>query len=319
LEALPEVADQPFAGILDTVRTTGEPYIGNEAQVELSRHGDESVEAIYVNFVYEPLRGPDGAVELIFVHAVDVSDLVRARQAAQDAVRTRDEFLAAAAHDLRTPLASTKGIAQLLKKRVQRMQLADGDGERLVEGLDRIDQSVGRMSALIDELLDLARVQMGGPIELERQPTDLDALMRQAVADQTPNAPRHQFRVQASGTPLVGDWDPVRLRRAFDNLLSNAVKYSPEGGDIIIGLAREATDGGEVAVVRVTDHGVGIPAADLPHVFERFRRGGNVAFAQGTGIGLGVVHSIVQQHGGSIEVDSVEGQGSTFTVRLPLG
>jgi signal transduction histidine kinase len=231
-------------------------------------------------------------------------------------VQTRDEFLAAAAHDLKTPLASTKAIAQLLRTRVERMQLAGGD--RLTDGLVRIDDSVNRMTALIDELLDLGRLQLGRPLDLERVATDMVELINQVVADQQPNALRHTFRVSASDQTIVGDWDPVRVRRVLDNLVSNAVKYSPSGGDIVIRAERQVVGNKHVAVIQVTDPGVGIPAEDLPFVFERFRRGGNVAFIHGTGIGLGIARSIVQEHGGSIAVESTEGSGSTFSVRLPL-
>jgi signal transduction histidine kinase len=235
------------------------------------------------------------------------------------AVHTRDEFLAAAAHDLKTPLALTKGLAQLLARRVRRMNVEGGDS--LMDGLQRIDASVDRMTSLIEELLDLGRLQLGRPLELELRPTDLAALARQAVADQQPNAPDHHFNVHVPAEGLVGTWDPVRLRRVLDNLLSNAVKYSPRGGEIEVTVELEPGEGpsAAMAVLRVSDQGVGIPADDLPHIFERFRRGANVGLIQGTGIGLGVAHRIVEQHGGTISAQSTEGAGSTFMVRVPLG
>jgi PAS domain S-box-containing protein len=252
----------------------------------------------------------------IAAQAAVAIDNARLYQQVQQAVRTRDEFLAAAAHDLKTPLASTKGIAQLLSKRISRMQIPDS--QRLTDGLERINQSVERMTALIDELLDLARLQMDRPLDLERQAVDLAALVRQVVTDQEPNAPRHKFRIVSGAKPVVGEWDLVRLRRVLENLVSNAVKYSPEGGEVVLRIEQATRDNKDIAVLDVTDHGIGIPSADLPYVFERFRRGGNVAFVHGTGIGLGIAQSIVEQHGGSISVESVEGKGSTFSVRLPL-
>jgi signal transduction histidine kinase len=111
----------------------------------------------------------------------------------------------------------------------------------------------------------------------------------------------------------------VRLDRVLDNLLSNAIKFSPNGGGITVAVAHEDVVGGPWAVVAVRDQGLGIPAADLPRVFERFRRARNVeGRIGGTGIGLASVRQIVEQHGGAITVESVEGAGSTFTVRLPL-
>ncbi|HEY1297061.1 MAG TPA: PAS domain S-box protein [Chloroflexota bacterium] len=252
----------------------------------------------------------------IAAQAAIAIDNARLYQQVQQALQTRDEFLAAAAHDLKTPLASTKGTAQLLRKRIEGMQVPES--ERITSGLRRIDQSVDRMTDLIDELLDLGRLQLGQPLDLDRAPVDLAHLLQQVVADQQPNAPRHTFRVTSDAEPIVGTWDVVRLRRVFDNLVSNAVKYSPDGGEVLVHAESALRPDGRGAVIQVTDHGVGIPAADQPFVFERFRRGRNVAFAHGTGIGLAVSQSIVQLHGGSIHVDSVEGKGSTFTVRLPL-
>jgi signal transduction histidine kinase len=122
--------------------------------------------------------------------------------------------------------------------------------------------------------------------------------------------------LEAAEPGLVGSWDVRRLERVLANLLENAVKYSPDGGEIVVRVARDDAD--STAVLQVADTGVGIPAADLPHVFERFYRAGNVGEIQGTGIGLAGVRQIVEQHAGSIAVESCPGIGSTFTVRLPL-
>jgi signal transduction histidine kinase len=130
---------------------------------------------------------------------------------------------------------------------------------------------------------------------------------------------RHTVQVEADSEPLVGDWDAGRLGRALANLLSNATKYSPDGGEVVVGLAREQGAGGAWAVLRVRDRGIGIPAADLPHVFEPFYRAANaVAQAGGAGIGLAGARQIVEQHGGMIDVESRDGEGTTVTVRLPL-
>ena len=171
------------------------------------------------------------------------------------------------------------------------------------------------MEAQIDDLLDATRLRAGQPLALRRRPTDLVALARQAVELQQQATDRHRLTLAAAVPSLVGAWDPGRLERVLGNLLGNALKYSParRGGH------RRGGGGGGAAVLVVRDAGVGIPAAELPHVFERFRRAGNVADRiAGTGLGLAGARDIVEQHGGSIAVESVEGRGSAFTVRLPL-
>jgi signal transduction histidine kinase len=131
---------------------------------------------------------------------------------------------------------------------------------------------------------------------------------------------RHRLRVQTREARLIGVWDAARLGRVLDNLVANAIKYSPAGGQISIEVGHELSAAGSWAVLCVRDQGIGIPAADQPHIFERFRRGGNVVGRiAGTGIGLAGAYQIIEQHGGSIAVSSQEGAGSAFTIRLPLG
>lgn len=118
---------------------------------------------------------------------------------------------------------------------------------------------------------------------------------------------------------MVGRWDADRLTRVLENLVANAVKYSPTGSSVVVRIDREEAPGGPVAVLSIADQGVGIPTDDLPHIFERFRRGGNVAGRiAGSGLGLWGSQRIVAQHGGTIAIDSTEGQGTIVTVRLPL-
>jgi len=251
------------------------------------------------------------------VYFRDITARKQAEAAAREAVRVRDEVLGAVSHDLRNPLAAIKGQAQLLERWAGRYELPER--ERLVAGLQRIDAAASRMSSWIEELLDVTRLSLGQKLELRLTATDLAPLVRHAVDDYQDTTDRHQLRVEATERPLVGCWDAARLRRVLDNLLSNAIKYSPAGGDIIVTLERQEDQDGSWALVRVRDPGVGIPAADQPHVFEHFHRAGNVAGRiAGTGLGLAGSRRIVHQHGGALAVESEEGRGSTFTVRLPL-
>ncbi|MDP9364725.1 MAG: PAS domain S-box protein, partial [Chloroflexota bacterium] len=229
----------------------------------------------------------------------------------------REAFAAAAAHDLKTPLTSLRGQTQLLLRRARRGQ-ASAPGA-LESGLGAIDAAAGRMVALIDEMMDAAHLEAGRTLDLSPAPTDLVALVEAAAAEARSGTTRHTVRVEAEGPAVVGEWDGARLGRVLGNLLGNAVKYSHRGGEVVVRVGREEDAAGGWAVIAVSDQGIGIPAADLPHVFERFRRGGNVTGRiAGAGIGLAGVRRIVAQHGGTIGVESTEGRGSTFTIRLPL-
>lgn len=227
-------------------------------------------------------------------------------------------FVDAATHDLKNLLTSVKTDAQLLLRRLRRGQAIDAAG--FSSGLEAIDDAAGRMLALIAEVLDAAHLRAGRALELRLDRVDLAALTKVAMVETQGRASRHEFRLEATAAELTGVWDAARLERVLANLLLNAVKYSPEGGEIVVRLWRdEGEAGGAWACLSVTDRGVGIPAADLPLLFERLHRGGNVAGRiVGSGIGLAGARQIVNQHGGTIGVASSVGQGSTFTVRLPL-
>lgn len=261
---------------------------------------------VVVNTSAAPVLGEDGA-------PLGAVVTVRDMTAEYEMARQKDDFLSAAAHDLKTPLTTIKGHAQLLQKRAA---LAP-EGERLVEGLQRIDGVATRMTALINELLDVNRVQMGKPLDLVLKPVELVALARPLVADAQSAYDGHRIVLISREPAIHGQWDLYRVERVVGNLLSNALAYSPDGGAITVTVDREGDDW---ALLQVSDQGLGIPATDLPHIFERFHRGGNVAGRiAGSGIGLAAVRQIVEQHGGAIDVESREGEGSTFAARLPLG
>jgi signal transduction histidine kinase len=242
-------------------------------------------------------------------------DNARLYRLAREAVQGRDRLLAAVSHDLRSPLATIGGQAQLLRRaaRQQRRQVPT----RFSDGLSRIEATVHRMTRMIDELLDVARLELGEPLELDYSRVDLVTLVRHRLAEHQQQTERH-FIQQAGEPRLFGEWDRARLERVLDNLLSNAIKFSPDGGVIRVAVIRDEDEEGAWAILSVRDEGVGIPADDLPRIFEHFQRAQNVGRIGGTGVGLAVTRQIVTQHGGSVTVDSQEGHGSTFTVRLPL-
>ena len=248
-----------------------------------------------------------------------LADLIAFEIEADDERRQRDRgeaakqaFIDDAAHDLKGPLGVVRGRSQLLRRQLRR---TDGIAPPQLEaGLREIESAAGRAAAIIDELLDAAHLETGRSLNLRLTEVDAVALARGRAAEWEQTAAGHVFRFEAECPTLTGWWDEDRLRRVLDNLLANAVKYSPAGGAVTVRVAAEE----DQAVVAVADEGIGIPATDLPLVFERFRRGGNVGEIGGTGIGLAGAKLIVEQHGGTIAVASEDGAGSTFTVRLPL-
>jgi signal transduction histidine kinase len=177
-----------------------------------------------------------------------------------------------------------------------------------------IERSASRMAYQVDELLDVARLQMGQDLALRIEPVDLVALARESAVEFDQRATDHVVRFEGKVTEVIAEVDRLRIERVVANLLANAVKYSPKGGEIVVTVTVEDGE----AVLSVRDRGIGIPAPDLPRIFEPFHRGANTAATAGTGIGLAGAKRIVEHHGGRIAVESTEGEGSTFTVRLPL-
>jgi signal transduction histidine kinase len=240
-----------------------------------------------------------------------------ARAEAEGAGETRDAFVAAAAHDLKSPLAGIQMAAQLAQTRLQ-LEASDQPAlEPIAESLTDIEDDARRLGELLEELLDVAHLQAGRPLPLHTRSIHMLDMVEPLVASHQAKTTRHEIRIEALADP-VGVWDPVRVSRVIDNLLSNAVKYSPQGGQITVTVLEETSaDGASCATVRVNDHGVGIPADDLQNVFERFFRARNVGRIAGSGIGLAGARATVEQHGGTLEAESHEGAGSTFILRLP--
>ncbi|HEY0583613.1 MAG TPA: PAS domain S-box protein [Chloroflexota bacterium] len=236
-----------------------------------------------------------------------------ARAEAEAAVRTQDEFLSVAAHELRTPVAAVKATAQLAERAIARGHL---DAARLTGHLQTIARSSDRLAALIEDLLDVSRLRTGR-LQLRLAEVDLGAMIQEIVSRYAATEKRHTFHLSAPNTPVVVDADPLRLEQVLDNLLSNAVKYSPNGGAIEVDFRGDA-DGVTIAV---TDTGIGLPPGQEAHIFDAFGRASNATTRQiqGLGLGLAICREIVDVHGGRIWAASPgEGQGTTLSVWLPV-
>ena len=239
--------------------------------------------------------------------ATDIEDHKRDQVALKKANQAKDEFIAAASHELRTPLAAAKAQTQLALRRMA----AEVD-PKSVQALEVIGRQIERMTRLVDDLLDVSRLQTGR-ISLQLKPFDVAKRLRESCERVQALTDKHQIEVQASeGTEIVGDDD--RIEQVFTNLLTNAVRYSPKGGAIHVVVEGEP----DAVHVWVRDHGLGIPKEQQAQIFERFARAHGNKYG-GLGLGLAITQGIVAQHGGAIwaESDGVPGQGSTFHVRLP--
>ena len=234
-----------------------------------------------------------------------------AEQAARDAVRKRDEFLAMLSHELRNPLAVIQNATQITT--------ADAIDEATIRHCHGVIlRQVKHMASLLGDLLDVSRVTQG-KVELHREPLLLQNTIKEAVeaVEAAVTARSQQLEVSATDEPLLVLGDQARLRQIQENLLTNASKYTPDGGQITISLAREK----EHAVIRVSDTGRGISAERLETVFELFTQGDAELDRSdgGMGVGLTLVRALVELHGGSVMASSRGiNQGSTFEVRLPL-
>jgi signal transduction histidine kinase len=239
----------------------------------------------------------------------------RALAAYRRSQQEKELILSTLSHDLKNQLTAVESITFL-----QRRRLAGVEGEAVegaLTGFQRIDEVVTRLTTLVTQLEDTFRTESRrGELELEE--CDLVALLGQIADRCRQGTERHCIVVRAGTGSLVGRFDGSQLARVFENLISNAVKYSPDGGEITISVEREESEGKPGAVISVQDRGVGIPTADLPFIFEPRRRGSNVRDTAGTGLGLAGARRIVERHDGTITAESVEGEGTTVTVRLPI-
>ena len=239
----------------------------------------------------------------------EVAERARAEQALKEADRHKDEFLAMLAHELRNPLAPILNAVQLMRMK----PMAD---PQLSRSRDVIERQLSHLTRLVDDLLDVARITRGR-INLSQEPTELAVLIARAVETVQPliQARGHEFTSEIPAATLRINADPLRLTQAFGNVLSNAAKYTERGGRISLTVCRQGTD----VEIRVRDTGVGIPAEQLPRIFDLFTQVRSDHSQSGLGIGLALVRRLLQMHGGTITAHSEgPGQGTEFLIRLPL-
>jgi PAS domain S-box-containing protein len=344
-EVFPELSEgAPVLRSFEQALTTGRPFTADEYPVRFDRRGTGQMEDAFFQLTVQPVTDNTGAVGAIVVVAVDITEQVRAREQialqaarlrelqahtkgindrlertneeliarrreAENANKVKSQFLARMSHELRTPLTAIIGYAELLASgmgsltEVQRRQL------------ERIDLAARHLLRIIEEILSFSRIEAGREtVHLEK--TNLVDLVREAVALIEPLAKEKGLEVHMDGPNGISlDTDPGKVRQIVLNLLSNAVRFTDSGGVEV-----EAAEEASWAVLRVRDTGVGVPAEQLERIFEPFRQAEHrgARRAGGTGLGLSVTRHLARLLGGDVLIESAPGQGSTFTVRLPL-
>ena len=349
VEAIPEVVRQGFVELLDRVRSTGEPFVGREVSVMISRGGGEGapLEERFLDFVYQPLRDTTGGATGVIALGSDVTEQVlarreleRAREAAEAARRVADaareeadaanaaksDFLATMSHEIRTPINAIKGYAQLLE-----LGVAGPLTEQQREFLERLASSSDHLLGLINDVLDLSKIDAGGFV-VERESVDVRSAIEAALELTSPQASARDVRIaSASGEDAdidvlyLGDED--RVRQILVNLVGNAIKFTDPGGTVTVSAGVSAKPPssahlpgtGPWAFVHVTDSGIGIAPEHQSRVFEPFHQvsAGRTRRAGGTGLGLTISRRMARAMGGEVTLESEPGVGSTFTLWLP--
>lgn len=276
---------------------------------------------IHVSLTVSPIRDSSGTVVGASKVARDITARKLAEQEMLEAERharseaerisfMKDEFLATLSHELRTPLNAIVGWSQLLRSRTH----ADRE---VLEGLTVIDRNAKVQAQLIEDLLDMSRI-ISGKVRLENQRLDIQDVVRAAIASVRHLAEAKEIALELELGPAVGAvWgDPNRLQQCIWNLVSNAIKFTPKGGQIKVSLIRS----GDQVEFTVADNGQGIDPAFLPHIFERFRQAdsSSTRYHGGLGLGLSIVKSLVELHGGWVRASSDGlGKGARFSIGLP--
>lgn len=283
----------PSDDVVEALRTSREQGVARTCVVQRSP-GE------WLQVSTAPIVEGGGWSALVLIH--DLSDVKRVEQ-------VRREFIANVSHELRTPLAGVKSVLETLESG------ALGDEKTAREFLARADMEVDRLVRLVEELLELSRIE-SGEVPMAREQVDMDEVLRNAVGRLKHVADQAEVSLTVEGSTrdgtVIGDTD--RLERVVINLINNAVKFTPPGGAVT--LAKGVTDGSMTVTVR--DTGVGIDPDDMPRVFERFYKVDRSRQEGGTGLGLAVVKHTIEAHGGTVGVDSTPGAGSTFWFRIPI-
>jgi len=302
---LPDALAREIYRHVQQVFDTGERIVGDTPYTSVSGVSG------YFEYSLSAVLGPDGKTEVVTGSTRDITARKRADAESREADQRKTDFLAMLAHELRNPLAPIQSAVQLLR-------LTDGRHEAAPAMLAMMERQIGRMARLIDGLLDVSRISRG-KVDVRLERVDLVTIVQQAVEAMLPvyQNMKQELTVTLPAQPICLQADPARLGQAIGNVINNASKFTDRGGHVRVSVTRH--DG--VAVVRVSDNGVGIPGDHLLHIFGMFTQLDTSLERSrgGLGIGLALAKDLIEMHGGTVEAFSGGlGQGSEFVFRVPL-
>ncbi len=263
-----------------------------------------------LNDALHDLEASNNELQIAKVEAEEAySEMQKALEREKELNELKTRFVSMASHEFRTPLATISSSAELLG----RFQ-GTWDESKKEKHLNRIRTNVEHMAGLLEDVLVLGQVE-AGKVEIHKESVNLACFLSELIEDARYSiGARHEINVSAPSACINIEADKKILRVLLTNLLSNAFKYSPEGSSVMVNA--KVTE--HELKIEVSDEGIGIPSEDLPHLFQPFHRAGNVDTIQGTGLGLAILKKALDLHGGTVDVQSELGKGSSFTVQVPL-
>ena len=303
---MPGITSPDIERIEKEVYKTGNTHSARAFHIE---NGGSPKKDYWFDFIYTPVFAKNGKVDGIAFFGFDVTDLVKGQQATRELMQKKDEFLSIASHELKTPITSLKGSIQI----VQRLIHKNGGADNISPFIEKAGKQTGRLTALVEDLLDVTRIQ-GGKMLFNYSTFNAAEMIHDCADEIESNTGTHKIEVEAN--PEVQIYaDRPRLEQVINNFLLNAIKYSPDSNRVII---KSEVKNGRLKV-SVTDFGIGIPENQQKEIFNRFFRvqGSSHKFS-GLGLGLYISSEIIGRHKGTVGVESVEDEGSTFWFSIPL-
>ena len=320
LDAFPEIDMQLFIDHLKRVFETGIPYSAMEVVVPIIRTLGGKPEDTYLDFTYSRVNDSQGKPYGIYVHAMNVTEKVMARKQIEqlvkslsESVKARDEFMSIASHELKTPITGMKIQTQMFKRAIRNSAPHAYEPTRITEIIHTVDHGLDRMTRLVDDMLDISRIQLG-KLAVRCEPTDITTLVAEIIDRLKPEFAAAGITVHTKlSEGLLCNLDSFRFEQVLTNLATNAIRYAPHA-PVEVELKREVNH----VVLRFRDHGPGVPKADHERVFKRFERLVSADKTSGMGLGLYICREILEAHGGSIRIDAETSPGTCFILEFPI-